>query len=201
MDRDRELSSLDLKHIVNVNEHIKQVLNIAEESHLAAINAMLVTKSVGNGLKGFAVIASELQYFSHRLAEIMNELEGIVFRLIRHVSQLRKLLREQGVMDKTVRNNDETGQWLSGAITRKQARIDALMQVYQQDMHNFRRQIQVGQRQCKNISTLPHNAKIEAAYGNEVSHLLTQISAQIDQTLQQILAILQTISQLTETQR
>lgn len=190
--------TIDLRRIVRVNESIKEVLQISAASYLVAINSMIIAKSVGEQLSGFGVVSTELRVFSHKLDEAMEKLEMLTFGLVRMAALYKKLGKERRYLLDTMAKNQQAQGLLAPVLLRKEEQIQKLEASFADDKSRLASFLSRAIQLCKSGQALAKCAKIEAAYGGELSTVLNQIAEKIEVTVQQILMTLKVLETAIE---
>lgn len=165
-------------------EDIKLIIEIPFKTNLIAINAMLITRRAGIKSRGFSIIARELRLLSGRLRELMDEVSRIITLMIYDVVILCKTQRMMNFLQKA-----QTGDRyaiLDPAISRKQAEMNKLSQGIEEDLSRLLKTLENAYQLCKTSEALSRNAKIEAAYGQELSGELKLVAERIETTMTEI---------------
>lgn len=172
-------------------EDIKLIIEIPFKTNLIAINAMLITRRAGIKSRGFSIIALELRLLSGRLRELMDEVSKVITLMIYDVVILCKTQRMMGYLQRTLPGDQYA--ILEPAISRKQADMNKLNQGIEEDLASLLGTLESAYELCKTSEALSRNAKIEAAYGQELSGELKLVAERIETTMDEITASLQTL--------
>lgn len=172
-------------------EDIKLIIEIPFKTNLIAINAMLITRRAGIKSRGFSVIAQELRLLSGRLRELMDEVSKIITVMIYDVVILCKTQRMMNFLHRAL--NGDKYAILDSAISGKQAEINKLHQGIEEDLTHLIKTLEAAYQLCKTSEALSRNAKIEAAYGQELSGDLKLVAERIETTMNEITVSLQTL--------
>jgi hypothetical protein len=179
--------------VVAVNEDIKKVIRIAEQIDLAAINAMLIAKKVGQGQSGFSVVSAELRNFSHLLGNAMQQLQQRVAEMVNMMAQAIGAAKMLALLQETQRGLPASAIWEEVLARRLQARRDnqaAAEQLHGKLLHALAR----AEKLCAMGLALSYSAKVEAVYGGERSDALKQVSADAERAIADILHTLKGLS-------
>jgi hypothetical protein len=195
MQRSNEMSG-----IVAINESIKQVMRIAGQINLAAINAMLIANKIGRGRSGFSVVSAELRAFSRRLSEAMAMLMTLISELVRGMAvmtRMRKMMRLQLEARHAAADYahwDEVLRDKSAELRLTCTSIDAFRSKLLQSVGG-------ANKLCAMGLSLSYSAKVEAVYGGDQVGALRQVSEDAETAIGTILSTLKHIAkQLGATQ-
>ena len=172
-------------------EDIKLIIEIPFKTNLIAVNAMLITRRAGVKSRGFSIIALELRLLSGRLRESMNEVSKIITLMIYDVVILCKAQRMMGYLQRALVGDQYA--IIDSAISRKQADMNQLNQGIEKGLSSLLTTLEGAYELCKTSEALSRNAKIEAAYGEELSGELKLVAERIETTMTEITASLQTL--------
>ncbi|MGZ8158885.1 MAG: methyl-accepting chemotaxis protein [Methylobacter sp.] len=172
-------------------EDIKLIIEIPFKTNLIAINAMLITRRAGIKSRGFSIIALELRLLSGKLRELMNEVSKIITLMIYDVTILCKAQRMMGYLQKALDGDQHA--IIDSAISRKQADMNKLNQGIEEGLSSLLWTLESAYEFCKTSEALSRNAKIEAAYGQELSGELKLVADRIETTMNEITSSLQTL--------
>ncbi len=172
-------------------EDIKLIIEIPFKTNLIAINAMLITRRAGIKSRGFSIIALELRLLSGRLRELMDEVSKVITLMIYDVVILCKTQRMMGYLNRAQAGDKYA--ILDSAISRKQAVMNKLNQGIEEDLSSLLTTLESAYALCKTSEALSRNAKIEAAYGQELSGELKLVAERIETTMDEITVSLQTL--------
>jgi len=186
-------AAADLHRVVKINEEIKKVMRISSEVNLVALNAMLTAKRSGEKSRGFGVVSSELRVFSGKLEHFMSDLEAPIFELLKGVAQLLKQARVQRHFVAAMRGGDRAKRLLTPVLARKAAELSVGGEMVQRDWRRLSMLLKRALQLCEMGGALSRSAKIEAVYGGDMTASLKQVSNQIEQTVESILAIIKTL--------
>lgn len=195
MQRSNEMSG-----IVAINEDIKEVMRIAGQINLAAINAMLIANKIGRGLSGFSVVSAELRAFSRRLSEAMHLLMAQISELVRGMAvmiRMRKMMRLQLDARHSAahyRHWDEVLRGKSDELQRTRRSIGDFRSKLQQS-------VVAANKLCAMGLSLSYSAKVEAVYGGDQVAALRQVSEDAETAIGTILGTLKNIAKQLEASR
>ncbi len=170
-------------------EDIKLIMEIPFKTNLIAVNAMLITRRAGIKSRGFSIIALELRLLSGRLRDLMDEVSKVITLMIYDVVILSKTQRMMGHLQRALVGDQH--EILESAILRKQADMNKLNQGIEEDLSSLLRTLENAYELCRTSEALSRNAKIEAAYGQELSGELKLVAERIETTMDAITASLQ----------
>lgn len=188
-DINAHLTRLELTLVIC--EDIKLIIEIPFKTNLIAVNAMLITRRAGIKSRGFGIIALELRLLSGRLRKLMDEVSKVITLMIYDVVILCKTRRMMGYLQRA-----QTGDQyaiLDSAIARKQTIMDKLDQGVEEDLASLLTTLEDAYALCKSSEALSRNAKIEAAYGQDLSRELKLVAERIETTMDEITASLQSL--------
>ncbi|MDP2098726.1 MAG: methyl-accepting chemotaxis protein [Methylobacter sp.] len=189
-DINAHLTRLELTLVIC--EDIKLIIEIPFKTNLIAVNAMLITRRAGIKSRGFGIIALELRLLSGRLRELMDQVSKVITLMIYDVVILCKTRRMMGYLQRAQAGGDQYA-ILDTAIMRKQAAMDRLDQGVEEDLFLLLTTLEDAYTLCKSSEALSRNAKIEAAYGQELSGELKLVADRIETTMDEITASLQSL--------
>jgi len=170
-------------------EDIKLIIEIPFKTNLIAINAMLITRRAGIKSRGFSIIALELRLLSGKLRELMNEVSKIIAKMIYDVTILCKSQRMMGYLQRALAGDQYA--IIGSAISRKQADMNKLNQGLEAGLSSLLWTLENAYELCKTSEAFSRNAKIEAAYGQELSGELKLVAERIETTMNEITSSLQ----------
>ena len=186
-------AAADLHRVVRINEEIKKVVRISSEGNLVALNAMLTAKRSGEKSRGFGVVSSELRVFSGKLEHFMTDLEAPIFELLKGVAQRLKQARVQRHFALAMLGGDSAKRLLAPVVARKGAELAAGGEMVKRDWKRLSMLLNRALQLCEMGGALSRSAKIEAVYGGDMTASLKQVSNQIEQTVESILAIIKAL--------
>lgn len=172
-------------------EDIKLIIEIPFKTNLIAVNAMLITRRAGVKSRGFSIIALELRLLSGRLRELMDQVSKVITLMIYDVVILSKTQRMLGYLQRALLGDQYA--IIDPAIARKQADMNKLNRGIEEDLSSLLTTLESAYTLCKTSEALSRNAKIEAAYGQELSGELKLVAERIETTMDEITASLQTL--------
>lgn len=179
----------ELTAMVAINEDIKEVMRIANEINLAAINAMLISKKIGKSSSGFGVVSSELRAFSRALGEAMHILMTHVSELVIQVAgmiRLGKTLQLQQALGTFAMNR----QYLEAVLAHKTRLLAEAGSALRRQQDQFASAIAHASKLCVMGLALSYSAKIEAVYGESQAAALKQVAEGVEQAIASILRTL-----------
>ncbi|MBE9609416.1 hypothetical protein [Chitinilyticum piscinae] len=174
-----------LNQMVQMNESIKLVVNIAFRINLMALNAILLSRRAGDLARGFGVISQELCSLSVALSENMRQVSAHAFHSVAHLSVG---LRRQHRMDLFVRTHQQQTDARIDAVLQEGA--DFLSRSHEAAAHEeaqLHHLLEDAEQLCLFGIALSRSAKIEAAYGASYSSALREIAQEFDDYIQAIL--------------
>lgn len=182
-----------LHRMVVVNERIKDVIQISAALNMVAINAMLVAKRAGARSLGFGVVSSELRVFSRKLIDEMEHLGGEIAVLVRDTAAMRKLERMHRLLEITLAQNARNAPLLSTALQRNALLYRDMSESVMQDVSQLHTLLLRSVRLCDAGYSLARSAKVEAAYGGDMSHALRQVADHIEEVVAPISPLLKSL--------
>ena len=185
--------TLSLGWMVLVNEEIKKVTNLSFGVNLVALNAMLVSKRAGERSRGFGVVSSELRIFSSKLREEMDGLGLRIFDLVNNVAAIQKQSHERDHLQRAIGRDNKMREFISASLDRKEAVLLQLVRSMEKEQNHLLRQVGRTLQLCDMGTSLARSAKIESVYGGDMSGTLKQVASQVEETIEEILGILNTL--------
>lgn len=178
-----------LQSIVSANEHVKQVRVNAHRIERLTLNAILLSKRVGDAAVGFSVISDELRKFSKDLNGCMVELKTAINASV--ITEAMMLHRQhlQRLLDEACEQID------TGPLTLKSDQAA--------ETHRVRMSVRLSELVDQSLELLrfadviSRSAKIEAAYGGAWREQLTDIAEQLAALIAHIDLDLQRMHRLT----
>jgi hypothetical protein len=186
----------DLMLIVRVNEDIKSVVKLAQSINLLALNAILLSRKAGNVALGFGVISDELRMFSKTLTKNMETLMQLSYSSIQTISLHSRHRRMNSLIACAAEQITEPAykHCLNSSLAQSTQLSSNTLKAYE-GLQNLLRDAEDTSRFGSVIS---RSLKIEATYGGDFSHMLTQIAADFGQFIDSIPEI---IDRLNNTMR
>lgn len=170
-------------------EDIKLIIEIPFKTNFIAINAMLITRRAGIKSRGFSIIALELRLLSGKLRELMNKVSKIIAMMIYDVTILCKSQRMMGYLQRALVGDQYA--IIDSAISHKQAGMNTLNKGIEEGLSSLLSTLENAYELCRTSEEFSRNAKIEAAYGQELSGELKLVAERIETTMDEITASLQ----------
>ncbi|MFH2135565.1 MAG: hypothetical protein ABII81_10400 [Pseudomonadota bacterium] len=195
MQRSNEMSG-----IVAINEDIKQVMRIAGQINLAAINAMLIANKIGRGRSGFSVVSAELRAFSRRLSEAMTLLMAQISDLVREMAvmiRMRKMMRLRLEARQSAAHYVHWDEVLRDKSAELQHTCTAIVDFRSSLLQSVGR----ANKLCAMGLSLSYSAKVEAVYGGDQIAALRQVSQDAESAIDTILSTLKHIAKQLEAAR
>ncbi|HMU66674.1 MAG TPA: hypothetical protein PKE57_06000, partial [Cellvibrionaceae bacterium] len=172
-----------LTGIVRINEKIKQVVSLAFNINLLALNALVLSRQAGDAALGFAVISAELRSFSRELAQAMAALSDTSFELVNLVSlAARKGHKHQLLARALAAYQGPLNQRLALSSTHLNAEEKALAARFEHLHEHFERaglSVRLG-------TIIARSLKIEATYGGSQEAMLAQVACEFDRYIDTI---------------
>jgi len=177
-----------LRQIVRINEEIKKVIATAFTINLMAMNAIFLAKRAGTAALGFGVLSNELRRFAIDLQKQMANLSEMTYESVSTVTALLKQARLNRTLETTLDVCSGLGKGLvkhaldsrlNGILADRQEQSDAVNRRLSQMIADTVQLVELG-------SVLARSAKIEAAYGGNLSVSLTQVSSDFEQSISEI---------------
>lgn len=198
--REESHEGIALGAVVGINEDIKEVMRIANGLNLAAINAMLIAKKIGDASSGFSVVSAELRTFSQRLSEVMYRLMELVSALVSEVAGMIRLTKAVSLQQLT---RDVAKHYLHwGAMWQRKtlelARSRESIRACRDDLSSA---LMRADKLCVMGQSLSYSAKIESAYGGGQAGALKHMSEGVEASVCEILTILQRLVKQLETEK
>lgn len=187
MDNDMSTMAVpsDLRRVIALSEEVKAVADVSRGLCLEAINAMLVSRRAGDGVKGFGVVSTELRRYSADLETLMRGLVADIATLVHSVANLS---REDNLHRQLARAHAACGD--CAGMARAMARVElAARRAAEANARDWRKVlagIERSVRLCDTGRALARGAKIEAVYGGGMSGDLTQAGLAIERTIDKI---------------
>lgn len=184
----RDSRGQQLRRIIRINEEIKSVIATAFTINLMAMNAIFLAKRAGTAALGFGVLSNELRRFAIDLQKQMAHLSEMTYDSVSTVTALLKQARLNHMLESTLSVCSGLGKSLledalqtrlNGALADRQEQSDAVNRRLSQMITDTVQLVELG-------SVLARSAKIEAAYGGNLSVPLTQVSSDFEQSISEI---------------
>jgi hypothetical protein len=175
-----------------VSEEIRQVVDIARRIALVATNALITTRLAGESACGFGVVSSEMHVFSGNLQTMMDCVRVRIFVLNRDLADWHKQKRMLALLRNTraaLGNRRHTR--LDWIVAQKREAMDAKARFIENNWLELHNELKTALNLCKTGRGYGRNARVEAAYGLEFSDTLAQVADQIEETMNEIVRILQ----------
>lgn len=175
----------ELRHIVHINEQIKQVVAVAFKINLMAMNAIFLAKRAGPAALGFGVLSNELRRFASDLQQQMNVLRDATSGSVASVTTLVKQTRLNRILERARRESQDGGRQLledlqraraAGLLAEGETRLATLNRRLTQMIADTVQLVELG-------SVLARSAKIEAAYGGGFAPSLMQVSNDFEEII------------------
>lgn len=195
MQRSNEMSG-----IVAINEDIKQVMRIAGQINLAAINAMLIANKIGRGRSGFSVVSAELRAFSRRLSEAMALLTAQISDLVREMAvmiRMRKMMRLQLEARQAAAHYAHWDEVLRDKSTELRRTCVSIGEFRSKLLQSVGR----ANKLCAMGLSLSYSAKVEAVYGGDQVGALRQVSQDAETAIDTILGTLKHLAKQLEAEQ
>lgn len=191
---------MELDAVVGINEDIKEVMRIADGLNLAAINAMLIAKKIGDASSGFSVVSAELRTFSRRLSGVMFQLMQLVSALVREVAGMIRLDKALSLQQATRATATHYPHW--EAMWRRKSGEFARCRAAVLDCRaSLTTALARADKLCVMGQSLSYSAKIESVYGGEQAGALKHVSEGVEASVREILSILQKLAGQLEMKR
>lgn len=191
---------IELDAVVGINEDIKEVMRIANGLNLAAINAMLIAKKIGDASSGFSVVSAELRTFSRRLSEVMSRLMELVSALVREVAGMIRLDKALSLQQATRAAATHYPHW-EAMWQRKSEELARSGTAVLNCRANLTSALARADKLCVMGQSLSYSAKIESVYGGEQAGALKHVSEGVEASVREILSTLQKLAGQLETKR
>ena len=173
----------NLTGIVRINEKIKQVVSLAFNINLLALNALVLSRQAGDAALGFAVISAELRSFSRELAQAMGALSDTSFELVNLVSLAARAGRKHQLLDRALAGyQGPLDQRLALSNTALAADEKTLAARFEHLHEHFERagiSVRLG-------TIIARSLKIEATYGGSHEAMLGQVACEFDRYIDTI---------------
>lgn len=185
----------DLNRAVRVNEEIKRIVDVSRRINIVALNALLTARRAGARSLGFAVVSRELRAFAARLETAMAGLDDVISRLAVSLAEGLKEKRLLAYIEATV------------ADTAHPSLLDTYMKVIEKshraaaavddDWRSLGRSIGSALRLSGTGLALARGARIEAAYGADMTPVLSLVATQVEAANAEIVDRLKAIRDMT----
>lgn len=183
-----------LTDVVRLREGIRVVVLEAGRINLDAINSMIRARMVGRQAQGFSVSSSALRRFALQLNAIMDRLSGDIRHEVRNTAALLRLA-------KSLRYHQR-----AAAMTRRRReRILEVIEDKGEESARFSAEVEQGRvrlglslrraaRICQIGLSVTRSAKIESAYGGDMSGQLRQVSDAIEERIETLFATVKSMA-------
>ena len=177
-----------LRRIVLINEEIKKVIATAFTINLMAMNAIFLAKRAGTAALGFGVLSNELRRFAIDLQKQMAVLSEMTYDSVNTVTALLKQARLNQMLEATAGICNALGKSLVKDVLH--SRLNGVLADRQEESHATTRRLSQMLADTVQLvelgSVLARSAKIEAAYGGNLSVSLTQVSSDFERSIGEI---------------
>lgn len=178
-----------------MNEEIKRIVEVSRHINIVALNALLTARQAGARSRGFAVVSHELRAYAARLEAAMDGLDAVISRLAVGIAEALKEKRLMSYIEAAV------AETAHGRLLDTYARVidesGKVAAAVNRDWLVLGRAI----REALKLSTmgvaLARSAKIEAAYGADMTPVLTLVAGQVEAAAGEIIARLCRIRDMT----
>lgn len=175
----------ELRHIVALNEEVKRIVKTAFRINLMAMNAIFLAKRAGHSALGFGVLSQELCRFA---AELEQQMRALGLATAHSVAAATATLKETHLLAafrRTRAQCQETGQAsLDRALhLHGESRLSECAEQVSAFNRSHRMMIDDAVRLIEMGGVLARSAKIEAAYGGNLSQALRQVSGDFEATI------------------
>ncbi|HTY99928.1 MAG TPA: methyl-accepting chemotaxis protein [Rhodocyclaceae bacterium] len=179
----------DLILAVHINKDVRHIVDASREINIVALNALLTARQAGARSRGFSVVARELRQLAARLEVAMGKLDEVISRL---ATDLAQTMRDQRLIRsiELALAEPEAHSCLRDSLARATARQDSLETAVDARWTQLRRELHGARRLAEIGGPLARSAKIEAAYGGDMTPVLRQVAEQIESTMAQIIGLL-----------
>lgn len=167
--------------VVEINEELKHVRNIAMGMPVLAINAMLTAKRAGGAVKGFGVASSELRIFSSRLTISMENISVHISAMVGDVARLLHARRVEVIMLAIEGHNG-----VSAALMRYRLQREERMAILEKDWKELTVHIRRALQLSETGRSLGRSARIEAVYGGKMAGALRMVADSINEMVERI---------------
>lgn len=193
MPRSNDNLAMDFQKVLSVNEKIKEVLRISGTLNMSAINAMLVAKRAGSQAKGFGVVSSELRLFSRKLVETVELLNRETAQLVSKVADLQKLDRMHHLMATALAHAQKNDDLLKNVLRLQESHRHSTVLLIEEEKRKFRNSLNRANKLCDIGYSLARNAKVEAAYGGEMTKTLWQLAEGVEAVIAPLAPMLKSL--------
>lgn len=185
----------DLARAVRVNEEIKRIVDVSRRINIVALNALLTARQAGARSRGFAVVSRELRQYAARLETAMNGLDVVISRL---AVSLAEGLREKRLLSYIEATVAETAHGtLLDTYARTIDKSRAAERIVAADWQSLARSIDHALKLSRMGVALARSAKIEAAYGADMTPVLMLVASHVESATGDIIGRLGTIRDIT----
>ena len=170
--------------IVHISNEIRFVLNTSRQVNLAAQNASLAARRVGNAW-GFQAVSVELKTFSQQLGEAMGQMADDIHAVAQGVSanyRQHRLHHHQ----RTAAGNSSSNTALENALRRSEEQLKAIGHSLARRLRDLEMRVTKSLRLCNNGRALARSAMIEATGGGTSLSLLRNVADDIERTIEDI---------------
>lgn len=177
----------ELGSVAEVQEEIKLIVALAESVSLTATNALLVAKRAGTSSVGFSVVARELRRFAENLGLAMASLSLRIYGLVGAVASKMQRVRQMGKLCAACTAGTQGQRWIADACSRSRDELEAHVERLGALEGSVSAALAQAERQCVMGVVVGRAARIEAAYGGAHEGVLRQISADVDESISDIM--------------
>lgn len=183
-----------LRGTASINEEIKHIIEISSKINLSAINAMLVARRAGDKSLGYSVVSFDLRKFSQQLDLNMNDIRHIIADLIQTVATLLGKYRDHSLLIRTADRSELSRKNIAKSLLAKDKDVIDTKNIISAQSDILRNKLDASLKLCHKGASLARSAKIESAYGGNMSRVLTQVSQEVEDRMSELLRVLRIIN-------
>jgi len=189
----------EFSRIITVNEALKKIADLSYQVKMRALNSLIIAGRSGTGLAGFAVISSELIFFSSQLQEMTDTLSALMETVLRYSTRKAGAIRNQSVMEKTslkfqLSNEENALLLVTSLIERENDLVKKMDQEIGNGLQEIFYKIRETIKLCTRGRTIAVFGKIEAAYAIKDKEIYLQLSENVEEYLDEAEATLKQIN-------
>lgn len=183
-----EVMATPLRRVVDLNAHIKVIMEVSRAMNMTATDAMLTAKQAGERSRGFMGAVGQMRRFSRQLDHSMDEILRHISRLVLEMSTLSKDDRALQYLE-AAREMNHANRTLQGlAAQRREEGAQHAQGSVQEDWIALGQELHHAFLLLQVALGLARNASVEPVYCGEMAAELKRAVGEIDAITQRVMA-------------
>lgn len=180
--------SLEMTHMIQVNEGVKYVVRAAQTINLMALNAILTARRLGKAARGFAVLSRELCHFADELSRQMARVHRLTADAVAATSSLIGAVRRAATFERALQGElpSRARRGLQTVIDRHADRMAHGVEQLALTRARMEQALLRAARLVRLGRGLSMNARVEAAHGGAHREVLAQVAGDFDRSVEDI---------------